>query len=390
MATRDADTVSIYILVDALGWEVLRNRPFLDDVLKERRKLDTILGYSSGAIPTLLTGQYPDEHGHWNLFYRSPNTSPFRWTKSLMWLPRWLREDRIVRRGVKEVSRRLSGYSGYFAIYNLPIDRIGFYDICETSDIYQPGGLAPARSIFDRLVESGTPYDCYNYHRYRDEQTLDRVPHRLRESDTSVYFLYLSEIDSFLHFHVSEPDQVTARLKWYEERLRRIIDAAAARWRNVRVYLFSDHGMTPIRGTENLMPMVADLGLSIPNDYLPAYDSTMARFWVNSDRADTTLRRFLGSLPFGRLLSQSDMDKLRITFNDDRYGHLVFVMQPGTLICPSDMGRVRFDGMHGFHPDDDPDAAASLLSTEPLPPHVQHISDVHSVLMSDLALEPIR
>ena len=25
--------LSIYVLVDALGWEVVRNRPFLDDVL---------------------------------------------------------------------------------------------------------------------------------------------------------------------------------------------------------------------------------------------------------------------------------------------------------------------------------------------------------------------
>ena len=390
MITRHPDGVSIFVLVDAFGWEILRNRPFLDDVLTERRRLDTILGYSSGAIPTLLTGQYPSEHGHWNLFYRSPATSPFRWTRPLLWLPRQLREDRIVRRVVKEISHRVSGYSGYFAIYNLPLDRIRFYDICETADIYQPGGLAPARTIFDTFVQTGTQYECYTYHQYRDDQTLDRVPQRLRESDSRVYFLYLSELDAFLHFHVSEPHQVTARVRWYEEKLRRILDAATARWGTVRMYVFSDHGMTPIRGTEDFMPKVERLGLTIPNDYLPAYDSTMARFWVFSDRADAALRSFLGSQPFGRLLSSEEMKRLHIDFDDNRYGHLVFVMKPGTLICPSDMGRVPFDGMHGFHPDEDPCAAAALLSTEPLDESVRHIADVQSVILSDLALEPVR
>src|SRR5437868_899967 len=51
--------LSIYVLVDALGWEVVRNRRFLDDILPDRRWLTTILGYSSGAIPPLLSGRRP-------------------------------------------------------------------------------------------------------------------------------------------------------------------------------------------------------------------------------------------------------------------------------------------------------------------------------------------
>ena len=82
--------LSIYVLVDALGWELIKDRPFLDDVLVEKRWLQTILGYSSGAIPSILCGRYPSEHGHWNLFYRAPATSPFRWSRALRPLPRAL------------------------------------------------------------------------------------------------------------------------------------------------------------------------------------------------------------------------------------------------------------------------------------------------------------
>lgn len=373
--------VSIYVLVDALGWDLLRDRPFLDDILPERRPLRTILGYSSGAIPTLLTGQRPNEHGHWNLFYRSPETSPFRWTAPLGRLPYALRENRIVRRAVNVISRRRSGYTGYFTMYNLPLDRARFYDICETADIYSPRGLAPSRSLFDAFVEQGIRYECYNYHRHSDAEILDLMPGRLAASACPVYFLYLSELDHYLHFNVGDAAGITARLGWYEERLRRIWQAAVARG-NARLHLFSDHGMTPIAETRDVIRDVERLGLAIPGDYLPAYDSTMVRFWLFSGRAETRLREFLGSLPFGRLLTEVELKGLGLDFDDDRYGHLVFLMNSGVLICPSDMGWVRFAGMHGFHPDE-PESTAVLLSTEPIDASVEHIADVHDVIVAD-------
>jgi hypothetical protein len=48
--------LSIYVLIDALGWEIVRDRPFLDDLLAERRWLATILGYSSGRSPRCCRG----------------------------------------------------------------------------------------------------------------------------------------------------------------------------------------------------------------------------------------------------------------------------------------------------------------------------------------------
>jgi len=45
--------LSIYVLVDALGWEILRDRPFLDDVLMLRQRLAGI-GRLNGLAQTLL------------------------------------------------------------------------------------------------------------------------------------------------------------------------------------------------------------------------------------------------------------------------------------------------------------------------------------------------
>jgi Type I phosphodiesterase / nucleotide pyrophosphatase len=378
------DPLSIYVLVDALGWEIIRNRPFLDDVLVDRRWLVTILGYSSGAIPSLLSGRPPAQHGHWNLFYLSPDRSPFRWTRALGSLPRPLVENRVARRVVKHVSRRLSGYTGYFSIYDYPVANLPKFDLTEKRDIYQPGGL-DAVSIFDRLREAGIAWEVYTYHGHTDGDILALAPTRAARSGARVLFLYLSGLDHYLHFNVHDAEGVTRQLAWYETGLRRVWAAARAARDDVRMFVFSDHGMTPIRWTYDLARDVAALGLRVPDDYLPAYDSTMARFWVWSERARRALTELLTDHPCGRLLDRAELSRLGVWFDDDRYYHQLFLMKPGMLLCPSHMGAIRFAGMHGYHPSE-PTADAVLLASVPVERSVEHITDVHDVLLEDLGL----
>jgi hypothetical protein len=378
--------LSIYVLVDALGWEIIRDRPFLDDVLEDRRWLQTILGYSSGAIPTILSGRHPSEHGHWNLFYRSPGTSPFRWTRPLRRLPRALVENPFTRRAVKHLSRRLSGYSGYFSIYAYPVAQLAQFDLTEKRDIYQPGGL-DCPSLFDRLKRLEMPYECYNYHRHTDAEILALGARRAVESDARVLFLYLSDLDRYLHHFIHDTEGVRERLRWYEAGLRRIFEAARG-VRETRMLIFSDHGMTPIRWTYDLRRDVAVLGLS-ERDYLAAYDSTMARFWTWNDRARDRLVEVLTDHPCGQLLGRDELTRLGVWFDDDRYYQLLFVMKPGVLLNPSDMGHYRFAGMHGYHPSEST-ADAVLLSTAAVDKTVDHIAGIHDLLLADLGVPTVR
>jgi len=376
--------LSVYVLIDALGWEILRERPFLDDLLAERRWLVTILGYSSGAIPTLLSGLTPSQHGHWNLFYRDAARSPFGWTRPLARLPRPLVENRVSRRALKLLARRRSGYSGYFSLYDYPVAHLAQFDLTEKRDIYRPGGL-DCPSLFDDLAAARIPYECYNYHGHTDAQILALAPERAARTEARVLFLYLSGLDHHLHFHVHEPDTVSATLAWYEAGLRRLWEAATRARRDVRLFVFSDHGMTPIRWTHDLRRDVQALGLQAPADYLPAYDSTMARFWVSTERARAALTALLEDHPCGTLMTPAELQRLGVWFEDGRYYHLLFLMKPGMLLSPSDMGTVRFAGMHGYHPSE-PTADAVLLSTVPVDKAVDHITGVRGVLLQDLGL----
>lgn len=377
------EPLSIYVLVDALGWELIRNRPFLDNIAVDRRWLVTILGYSSGAIPSILTGRHPSQHGHWNLFYRSPDRSPFAWTRPLGRLPRPLVENRVARKLVSHLSRRVSGYRGYFSIYAYPVALLPHFDLTEKRDIYTPGGL-DAESIFDRFVRHGVPYECYTYHAHTDAEILELAARRVVDSPARVLFLYLSGLDHHLHHHIHEPESVARQLDWYEAGLRRVFEAARAR-RDARMFVFSDHGMTPIRWTYDLQRDVRTLGLRTPHDYLTAYDSTMARFWVFHDRARAALVDLLSDHPCGQLLDPPELERLGVWFPDGRYYHLLFLMTPGMLLSPSDMGSVRFAGMHGYHPSE-PTADAVLLATVPLEKKVDHITGVRDLILEDLGI----
>jgi len=59
-----SNKVKVFVFVDALGWEQVEKYDFLKDLLPHRRKIEMQFGYSCTAIPTILTGKRPDEHGH--------------------------------------------------------------------------------------------------------------------------------------------------------------------------------------------------------------------------------------------------------------------------------------------------------------------------------------
>ena len=55
----EAMKASIFVLMDALGWEWIKEHPFLKEVAPYRRPLDSVLGFSTAAIPSILTGRFP-------------------------------------------------------------------------------------------------------------------------------------------------------------------------------------------------------------------------------------------------------------------------------------------------------------------------------------------
>jgi len=373
--------VHVFVLVDALGWRVIEGRSFLEDLLPHRRPLRTVLGYSSGAIPTLLTGRTPAEHGHWNLLYLDAEGSPFQWLRHLSFLPDAALDNRVVRRMLKEAGRRVLGLGPLFDCA-VPPRLLPWFNWVERKSLYEAGGVEGTPSIFDQLAASGTGYRAYSYHGYSDERALAQARADVVDGGEGVYFLYLSELDALLHRHCHEPEIVDARLQWYADRLRLVFEAALRRDPEARLSVFSDHGMAEVRREFDLVAAVEALGFRTPEHYLAVYDSTMARFWFFDERARRAVSELIGGLACARILDDAELSKLGILFPDRRYGELIALFDPGWLLATSGFNgsRWRPAGMHGYHPDDPHSDGVFLSNAAPAVP-VHGLADVHATLL---------
>jgi len=374
-------SVQIFVLIDALGWVFVEDRDFLSDVLPYRRPVRTVLGYSSGAIPTILTGRSPAEHGHWNLFYYDPARSPFGWLKRLAFVPDRLLNHRVTRRLLKELGRRMLGLGPLFEVCVSP-RLLPWFNWIEKRNIYDPGGIAGGPSIFDELARQGVPHRVYSYHRFTDAQILRQADQDLQQGHAGFFFLYLSEMDRFLHGHCDPDAELDRQLDWYADRLRAVFESARAVDPGASFTVLSDHGMTPVRQTYPLVAEIERLSLTMPADYLAVYDSTMARFWFFSSRGRRAITERLASIPCGRILGDDELRDLGILFPDRRYGELVFLLEPGWLIGGSDFNGHGWTpaGMHGYHPDD-AFSDAIFLSNRPPTTEVRTIADVYPLML---------
>lgn len=370
----------VFVLIDALGWEIIKNRPFLNAELPVRMPLKTVLGYSSGAIPALLTGRSPAETGHWNLFYYDPQGSPFKWLRWFSVLPERVLDNRVGRKLIKELGRRMLGMGPLFECCVSP-RLLPLFNYIEKLNIYDAGGIPGSASIFDFLSRRGIPYKAYSYHRFSDAEILEQSSKDIESGDEAFYFLYLSQIDGFLHTCRGDDTIITERLGWYERQLRKIFNCARQRNAGAAMTVVSDHGMTQVHSTYDLVGRINRLGFKMPQHYLAVYDSTMARYWFFNEAAHRAIIAELETTTCGRILCDEELQSLGIFFPDRRYGELVFLLEPGWLFAHSDFngGGWNPKGMHGYHPSD-PNSDAIFLSNRQPRHAMRTITDIYPCL----------
>jgi hypothetical protein len=71
-----AQDLTLFVFMDALGWGLVKKHGFLADLLPYRQPVESVLGYSSTCVPTILTGRMPREHGHMAFFAYDPAKYP--------------------------------------------------------------------------------------------------------------------------------------------------------------------------------------------------------------------------------------------------------------------------------------------------------------------------
>jgi hypothetical protein len=175
-------------------------------------------------------------------------------------------------------------------------------------------------------------------------------------------------------------------MREYERWLAELLATAEQHYAEVRLYVFSDHGMANCDELLDLRRVVSALPLRVGDDYAVVYDSTMARFWFFNERARRMVASALEQVPQGRILPKTELRRLRAWFDDEYFGELIFLVKEGVLIVPSDMGERPLRGMHGYHPED-PQSYAMLCTNQPsVPESIRAIPHVFELMTRDAQL----
>jgi predicted AlkP superfamily pyrophosphatase or phosphodiesterase len=377
--------LSLFIFIDALGWEVKQRHPeFLKGLIQDSRPLETVLGYSSACDPSIISGLEPCKHGLWNSFYYDPAGSPFKWTRTLRFLPAPLFRRGRIRNQLSKWIRRVCGFTGHFQLYAVPFQHLPLFSYAEQRRIWEPGGLPRGSSIFDRLADNNMTYYVHDSHA-ADDVRLEKLMSDIRNQRIDFAYCALGRLDALMHAQGNNTPEAGRLLAWYDAEIRALLDAAAANYNEVSWYVFSDHGMHNMADTHNLMADIEALELEWNKDYVAFYDSTMARFWFLNDAARNTIVRRLSTHPKGRILSETELKTFGVYFEDGQYGDLIFLMNSGIQIVPSFMGLKAPKGMHGYDPAD-PDSFASLSSNRPIPEDITGIRNIHRLMLAELGL----
>ncbi len=369
----------LFVFIDACGWEIIRNKSFCSKIAPHRRRLTSVFGYSSACIPSIVSGVWPDAHRNWCYFVYDPKNSPFRSLRPLRFLPTALTSRRIFRRWLSKFIKVQLKFRGYFDLYNIPFRYISLFDFSEKKSPLQPGGMNRGANIFDFLTMRQIPFQVSNPACTEDANLANLLTH-VEAEDIDFAFVYWPELDGLLHRVGNTSSEIPAKLQGYEQRIEQLMAVARQHYQEVRLYVFSDHGMANCDHFLDLRARIEQLPVRMERDYAVVYDSTMARFWFFNDAARQHICRCLREIPEGRILTDNELAQMHTLFPDRYFGELIFLVEEGVLIVPSHMGERPLRAMHGYHPEA-PHSYASLLSNQAdVPSNITAIPDIYRLM----------
>jgi hypothetical protein len=369
------DQLTLFIMIDACGWEIVKDHPFLKDVAPHRRKLESVFGYSSTCVPSILSGRWPDEHRNWCYFIYDPQNSPFRSLRWLRWLPTAVTSRRIFRRWLTKFVKVQLKFRGYFDLYNIPFKYIHLFDFTEKKSPLKPKGMNRGPNIFDLLEEKKIPYFVTDPSQ-PEEEHLSRLLADIESERIDFAFQYWAGLDGLLHMVGNDSPEIPKKLDHYDRWISQVMTTAKQHYREVQLHVFSDHGMANCDRHLDLRVKIDALGLEMGKDYAVVYDSTMARFWFLKPGVKERVVSVLNTVPEGRIMPDDELRHYRAYFDDHAFGELIWLTQEGVLIVPSHMGERPIRAMHGYHPTDPQSYATLFSSQDDVPQDVTHIPHI--------------
>lgn len=371
---------ALVVFVDALGPAELERTAELLDFLPHRRALRGVLGYSSGALPTLLTGAPPAVHGRMCLFSKRRDDDhsilgPLSW---LRLLPSALHERGPVRRLIAQALAKARGLTGYVALHRVPPSAFQWLDLPERDDLFQTDTIGGARTFLADARDEGLSVFTADW-RLPEAQRWSEALNTLEHTRPDLSFLYATELDAALHERGTTDTAINPVLERAARRIQRAREILAEDGANLFTVLVGDHGMADVNAVIDPRPLLASLGLKHA-----FVDSTMLRLWGSDEDLSRARLKLERSGIAGSWLEAADLDARLAPTTGDPYGRAIWLLPEGSIFAPSFVGgRVR--GMHGYDLGT-PSSFAALASDDPRALRCASLSDIGGIVRERLGL----
>ena len=344
------------------------NAPFLHGLMQKglTASIESPPGFTQRT--TMFTGTYPDTSNAFSAFGYDPENSPFKWVSRMGPLAHLYRPRKIMfpaRLAVKRISKWSSGQYHTDPAW-IPGPYLPHFAVVEDHrPIFEEGAL-PHRGIFDLIREREGSFKYLAHPISGNDDEIHKMcldTFRSGEEHTFV-FAQFSNLDERGHHkgplvpegyvpaaNQTEKDReiMRAEIREIDRKCRSIHETLAANYDRFHFICIGDHGMAPVMQKVNVLQQVESLGLKAGKDYVLFLDSTLAKVWFLTERAEREITSLFQDQPYGRIVNADERRERRIPL-DRRYGDLMFAADPGVLFWPDYFHVVEHDikGMHGY------------------------------------------
>jgi hypothetical protein len=301
--------------------------PFVDRLLAERPLVDLTTALGTDHLPTLITGVGPGEHRAWGVTLRHEARIA----------PRPRLGDRlpgIVSTTLQSLRRAVDSS---YALSTVPPRRRRQFDVRAAGRLsYGPRGGPRGRAL-DHLGGFPTVFGVVADSRFlfaRRLSSLRRLAGSLPSGQCALEFLEMFALDSIQHWHMHRPRRLDRAYRETDAILAGLDQRATQR--GVTFMLLADHGQEPVFGA---IPLVRELRATRTpeTDYSRFVEPTLARFWIHGEESRPRLTRMLGTVPHARLVTLRELPAHGVTFDDESFGELFLVPDPGWIFFPHDL-----------------------------------------------------
>ena len=297
------------------------------------------IGFSNNIYPEMFCGKNPDAVGYFNEW--SPVSNPAKSSA-----------DRFLI--LFDFLRKFKYLNAFFRIIVLKklfkkfVGNIPFKYV----HLFSPSGAHDFSSFKDESLLGQYDFEIYDAalckkSRLKKNKRDLEIMSTIFEADLSGknVLLSLMELDNISHTCGMWSGKYEKHLRFIDSSLDKLIEKYLGENPGGDIFLFSDHGMTPVKkgAVLNLEERFGDMSESTYRYFL---DSTFLRIWCKDEALREKIKIFLSEESSGEVISEAERSTYGVTNRE--FADIIFRANEGIMFLPNFFGIRLVKAMHGY------------------------------------------